>query len=205
MNRLWAKIEALGSSAQWRLLQTVPGRKENSAASVLAEIGPDMGQLASEKHLSSWAGVCPGNNRSAGKNKGSKTTKGNRWWRGTLTACAWGGSGKKDCFLKPQFWRLATKKHRKPPAIMAIAHTLLVLCDQVLKTGRAYQERGLPVLDEKQRNRLICHHVRRLGKLGIRVRSLTLEKQSSKRKQKAHDKATQTKSKQKAAKRKPST
>jgi hypothetical protein len=61
-----------------------------------------------------------------------------------------------------------------------------VLCYQVLKTGKAYQERGLPVLDEKQRNRLICHHVRRLGQLVIRVRSLTLDKQSSKRKQKAH-------------------
>ena len=74
-----AKIEALGYTPQWQLLQTVPGVKENSAASVLAEIGPDMGQFGSEKNLSSWAGVCPGNNRSAGKNKGSKTTKGNRW------------------------------------------------------------------------------------------------------------------------------
>jgi transposase len=116
-----AKIEALGYSAQWRLLQTVPGMKENSAAGVLAEIGPDMGQFASKKHMSSWAGVCPGNNRSAGKNKGSKTTKGNRWLGGALTECAWGGRGKKDCFLKPKFWRLATKKYRKPPAIIAIA------------------------------------------------------------------------------------
>lgn len=68
-----AKIEALGYSAQWKLLQTVPAVKESSAASVWAEVGPDMGQFASEKHLSSWAGVCPGNNRSAGQNKGSKT------------------------------------------------------------------------------------------------------------------------------------
>jgi transposase len=169
-----AKIEALGYTRQWQLLQTVPGVKENSAASVLAEVGPDMGQFGSEKNLSSWAGVCPGNNRSAGKNKGSKTTKGNRWLRGTLIESAWGASGKKNCFLKQKFWRLATKKQRKPPATMAIAHTLLVLCYQVLKSGQPYKERGLPVMDEKQRNRLIRHHVRRLGKLGIRVRSLAL-------------------------------
>lgn len=167
-----AKIKALGYTPQYQLLQTVPGMKENSAASVLAEVGPDMGQFGSEKNLSSWAGVCPGNNRSAGKNKGSKTTKGNRWLRGTLIECAWGASGKKNCFLKQKFWRLATKKQRKPPATMAVAHTLLVLCYQVLKSGRPYKERGLPVMDERQRNRLICHHVRRLGKLGIRVRSL---------------------------------
>lgn len=179
-----AKIEALGYTPQWQLLQTVPGIKENSAASVLAEIGPDMGQFGSEKNLSSWAGVCPGNNRSAGKNKGSKTTKGNRWLRGALTECAWGVSGKKDCFLKEKFWRLVTKKQRKPPAIMAIAHTQLVLCYQVLKSREPYQERGLPVMDEKQRNRLICHHVQRLGKLGIRVHSLAVAKDSKKPKPK---------------------
>ena len=57
---------------------------------------------------------------------------------------------------------------------MALAHTLLVLCYQVLKSGQPYQERGLPVMDQMQRSRLIRHHVRRLGKLGIRVRSLAL-------------------------------
>jgi len=179
-----AKIQALGLAPQWELLQTVPGMKENSAASVLAEIGPDMGQFETEKSLSSWAGVCPGNNRSAGKNKGSQTNHGNRWLRGALTECAWGVSGKKDCFLKEKFWRLVTKKQRKPPATMAIAHTLLVLAYQVLKTGRPYQERGLPVMDEKQRQRLICHHVRRLGKLGIRVHSLPIAKERQVRKAK---------------------
>ena len=179
-----AKIEALGYTPQWKLLQTVPGMRENSAASVLAEIGPDMGQFGSEKKLSSWAGVCPGNNRTAGKNMGSKTTKGNRWLRAALTECAWGVSNRKNCFLKEKFWRLATKKHRKPPATMAIAHTLLVLCYQVLKSGKPYQERGMPPMDQTQRDRLICRHVRRLGKLGIRVRSLTLPEDSKKAKPK---------------------
>ena len=154
--------------------------KETGAADVLAEIGPDMNQFATEKDLSSWAGVCPGNNRSAGKNKGNKTTKGNRWLRSALTECAWGASKKKNCFLKEKFWRLATKKQRKPPATMAIAHTLLCLCYMVLKTGRPYEERGRPILDEKQRNRLVCHHVRRLGKLGVRVRSVPVTDQGVK-------------------------
>lgn len=169
-----AKIEALGYSRPWQLLQTVPGIKENSAASVLAEVGPDMSQFGSERNLSSWAGVCPGNNRSAGKNKGSKTTKGNRWLRGTLIESAWAAAGKKNCVLKQKFWRLATKKQRKPPAVMAVAHTLLVVCYQVLSRGRPYKERGLPVMDQNQRARLIRHHVRRLGRLGIRIRSLAL-------------------------------
>src|SRR5215471_10761332 len=133
-----AKIEALGYTGQWPLLQTVPGVKENSAARVLAEVGPDMGQFGSEKKLSSWAGVCPGNNRSAGKNKGSKTTKGNRWLRGTLIESAWGASGKKNCFLKQKFWRLATKKQRKPPATMALAGVYLESSTPMSKYSRAW-------------------------------------------------------------------
>ena len=101
-----------------------------------------------------------------------------------------GASGKKDCFPKQKFWRLATKKQRKPPATMAIAHTLLVLCYPVLKSGRAYKERGLPVMDQKQRDRLIRHLARRLGKLGVRVRSLTLAK--APKRQKLNNKAVST-------------
>ena len=126
--------------------------------------------------------MCPGNHRSAGQTQGSKTTQGKRWLRGALTECAWGVSAQKNCFLKEKFWRLATKKQRQPPATRALAHTLWVLGYQVLKSGQPDQERGQPVMDETQRNRLICHHVRRLGKLGIRVRSLPVPKESRKRK-----------------------
>jgi len=96
------------------------------------------------------------------------------WLRRTLIESAWAAAGKKNCVLKQKFWRLATNKQRKPPAAMAIAHTLLVLCYQVLNSGRPYKERGLPVMGQNQREHLIRHHVRRLGRLGIRIRSLAL-------------------------------
>ena len=70
------KIQAAGLVKEWQLLQTVPGIQERSAAKILAETGPDMTQFPSEREISSWAGVCPGNNRSAGKNKSSRTTGG---------------------------------------------------------------------------------------------------------------------------------
>ena len=167
-----AKIRELGYVEQWELLQTVPCLKANSAASVLAEVGPDMRPFASVKHLGSWGGLCPGNNRSAGKNKGSRTTGGNPWLRGTLTECAWAASTKKNCFLRDKFWRLVSKTQRKSPAVIAVAHILLVLIYNVLTTQQPYQERNRPALDPQQKERLIRHHVRRLGKLGVRTRSV---------------------------------
>jgi transposase len=68
-----ATIQQAGLELQWQLLQSVPGVQETSAAAILAETGTDMSQFPSEKHISSWAGICPGNNRSAGKNRSSHT------------------------------------------------------------------------------------------------------------------------------------
>jgi len=84
------KIREAGYEKHWELLQTVPAVGEPNAATILAEVGPDPRNFANEKHLSCWAGLCPGNHRSAGKNKGSHTTEGNRWLRGALTESAWG-------------------------------------------------------------------------------------------------------------------
>lgn len=166
-----AKIQQLGYVKELELLQTVPGIQQTTAANVLAEVGPDMKQFGSEKRLSAWAGICPGNSRSAGKNKSSRTTHGNRWLRAALTEAAWAAQAKKQCFIKEKFWKLTTKKHHKAPALVAVAHTLLGLVYRVLETQQPYQERGAPILDEKQKQRLIRHHIRRLGKLGIAVSS----------------------------------
>jgi transposase len=166
------QIEAAGLSRQWEDLRSLPGIQQTSAATILAETGSDMTQFPSEKDFSSWAGVCPGNNQSGGKpNKGGRTTRGNPWLRSALTECAWAAASTKGCFLKEKFWRI-TSKHggKKAPALVAVAHTLLLLSYQVLRTGTPYQERDAPVLTEPQRERLIRHHVRRLGKLGIATR-----------------------------------
>jgi transposase len=131
------KIREAGCKPQWEWLQSLPGVKEISAASILAETGPDMSQFPSRQQISSWAGVCPGNNRSAGKNKSSRTTGGNPWLRGALTECAWAATRKKHCFLKDRFWRI-TSKHagQKGPALVAVAHNLLHLIYEVLRSGQ---------------------------------------------------------------------
>ena len=167
-----AKIHEAGMDRQWENLQTVPGIQERSAANILAETGADMTQFPSARHISSWAGVCPGNNRSAGKNRSSRTTGGNPWLRGALTECAWAAAAKKNCFLKEKFWRITTTKGgKKNTALIAVAHSILLLSYEVLRTEQPYRDRQTPALSEPQKERLIRHHIRKLGKLGVRMRS----------------------------------
>lgn len=168
-----ATIRQAGLEPKWQLVQSVPGVGATSGAKILAETGGDMRVFPSVKQFSSWAGVCPGNNRSAGKSKSSHTTRGNRWLRSTLVECSWAASVKRDCFIKEKFWRIVskTREHKNGPALIAVAHTLLKLIYQAFSTDNPYKEHGTPALDERQKQRIIRHHVRRLGKLGIAVYS----------------------------------
>jgi transposase len=164
-----SQIKAAGYEKQWDLLRTLPAVDQN-AATLLAEMGPDTAQFPDEKHLGSWSGLCPGNNRSAGRNKSRHTNNGNRWLCSALTESAWAISKMREGHLREKFWRIASKgppERSRPIAVVAIAHDLLKLAYCILKRGTPYEEqRGQP-MTEKQKQRLIRHHVRRLGKLGI--------------------------------------
>jgi transposase len=124
-----------------------------------------MSPFPSAGHLSSWAGVCPGNNESAGKHKSGRTRKGNAWLRSTLMESAWAASNKKDSYFKAKFCRLTARRGNKR-AVFAIAHALLIAAYQVLQSGLPYRELGPLYLDEKKRRQLIRHHRRRLRELG---------------------------------------
>jgi transposase len=170
--RIREKIQEAGYEKQWELLRTLPAVREN-AATLLAEMGPDPGQFPNEKHLGSWCGLCPGNNRSAGRDKSSHTNPGNKWLRGALAESAWGVSRMKQGPLRDKFWRIAAKgdpKRSRPVAVVAIAHDLLKLAYFVLQRGTPYEEKRGNPMSEEQKQRLIQHHVRRLGKLGIPLR-----------------------------------
>lgn len=164
------QIQKAGLDKDWELLQSLPGVQQTSAANILAEIGGDMKQFPSGRQLSSWAGVCPGNNESAGKQKHAHTNPGNPWLRSALTECAWAAAAKKNCFVKDEFWRITAKhKGKKAPAIVAVAHTLLLLAYNTLSTRLPFQDRTQPELSPSAKDRMVRHHLRRLGKLGVLV------------------------------------
>ena len=156
--------------APYQLLGSLPGVQGIAAAAILAETGADMQVFQTAAHLSSWAGLAPGNRISGGTAKPAGISRGNRWLRTTLVESAWGASRMKDGPLKEQFMRLAVKGRKK--ALVAVAHSLAVLVWHTLSSGQPWQRSDGQPVNEVKRQRLIRHYIRRLGKLGVEVCSL---------------------------------
>jgi transposase len=146
----------------------LPGFDVRSSQVVISEIGNDMTRFPTEDHLSSWAGICPGSNESGGKRKSGKTTKGSRWLRTTLVQAAWAASHTKNSYFRAQYRRLAGKRGKKR-ALVAVAHSLLVVIYHVLLTGRPFQDLGVTYFDKLDSARIVKSHVRRLESLGYKV------------------------------------
>jgi len=150
------------------LVSTVDGIQQRTAENILAETGIDMTQFPSAKHLSSWAGICPGNNESAGKRKSGKTPKGNRWLRGALGEAAVAATRTKDTYFAAQFRRIAGRRGKKR-AVVAVGHAQLTTIYHMLSTNTAYTDLGPHHFDTLEPLRLTRHHVRRLQALGYTV------------------------------------
>ena len=150
------------------LLVTIPGVSAHAATTLIAEIGTEMAQFPSAKHLASWAGVCPGNRESGGKRKSGKPTAGNRWVKAVLGEVAWSVSRTRDNYLVAQYQRMARRKGRLK-AIGATMHTVLVIAYHVLREGMPYRELGADYFEKLDTARLERHHVNRLRALGYEV------------------------------------
>ena len=169
IDRLGTRIEAaMVPFAAAERLQTIPGVSQRVAETVVAEIGTNMEQFPSADHLASWAGMCSGNNESAGKRHRGRTTKGDRWLKRMLVQAAWAASHTKGTYLAAQYRRLAKRRGCKR-ALVAVGHTLLVIMYQVLKNRTTYQELGGDFLERSEPDRLTRQLVKRLEKLGHTV------------------------------------
>jgi transposase len=150
-------------------LATVPGIDRKAAENIVAEVGADLGAFPNARQLASWVGICPGNHESAGKRRSGRTTKGNGWLRVTLVQCAWAASHTKNTYLQAQYKRLAARRGKKR-ALVAVGHTLLGIIYGLLKKKQPYRELGAEYLDRQDKERLKGRLLKRLEKLGVRVR-----------------------------------
>jgi transposase len=149
------------------LLQTIPGVGQLSAATILAEIGPDLDAFPTAEQMASWAGLCPGNRESAGIQKGPQTTHGNPYLRTALVQCAWAATRKQGSVFRARFQRLAARRGEKR-AIVAVAHLMLIILYRMLKEGVAFRgAENAP--KQRRRERRAHHHLRCLRRLGLSV------------------------------------
>jgi transposase len=150
------------------LLDAIPGIAILAAISILAEIGCDMSRFPTAGHLLSWAGLCPGQNESAGKRKSTRLRKGAPWLKTLLVQCAWAAARKKDSYYKAQFNRLKAR-HGPKKAICAVAASMLTAIYHMLNNGVEHQDLGGGYFDrrpvEQKANRLVAQ----LAKLGFRA------------------------------------
>ncbi|MGH8937276.1 MAG: IS110 family transposase [Acidimicrobiia bacterium] len=147
------------------LLKTIPGVDDKTAQSLIAEIGLDMSRFPTHRHLASWAGMCPGNDESAGKRRSGKTRKGSKWLRDTLVQAANAAARAKGTYLSSQYARLAGRRGKKRAAV-AVGHSILVSAYYLLSRGVTYQELGDDWLLRRDTVRQTRRLVTQLTKLG---------------------------------------
>jgi transposase len=171
------KIDELDDEVDHRLhhleeaikrLDGIPGIDRRNAEEILAEIGVDMTVFPDAAHLSSWAGLCPGNNESAGKRKGGKTRQGNRWFRSTLVRAARTAVRNDKNYFSALYRRIVGRRGDKR-AIVAVANSMAATIHSMFSNDTVYQDLGSHYFDERDRERTIRRAIARIEGLGYKV------------------------------------
>ena len=158
-----------------KMLDEITGVGERSAQVIVSEIGTDMDQFPTDAHLASWAGMCPGNNESAGKRKGGKTRKGNSTLKKTLVQCGKAAGRSRNSYLGSMYRRIAARRGANRAAV-AVGHAILVICYHMIKDGTCYNELGADYFSKLRKHDILRSTVKRIESLGYRV---TLEEISA--------------------------
>lgn len=149
-------------------LMTIPGVGQKSAEVIVSEIGTDMSQFPSARHLASWADICPGNNESAGKRYSGRIRKANNNLKTTLAQCAKVNALKRGTYLNAQYYRIAARRGPNR-ATIAVAHTILIIAYHIIKDGTVYHEFGDNYFDELKKDAILNRSLRRIEALGYDV------------------------------------
>lgn len=149
-------------------LDAIPGIGRKAAENILAEISIEMNRFPSAAHLASWAGICPGNNESAGKRKSGRITKGDVWLKTALVQAAQSAARTKNTYFSAQYKRVAARRGAKR-AVVAVAHSILVIIYHMLKFGTPFTDLGSDYFDKRNQDAIVRRSIKRLEDLGYKV------------------------------------
>lgn len=149
-------------------IEKIPGIGKRSSEIILAEIGQDMSRFPTSAHISSWTGICPGNNESAGKRRNGRTRKGNKILKSTLVECAQSAIRKKDSFLYAQYQRISMRKGKKR-AIVAVAHTMLIAIYHMINENKEYKDLGSDFYNKFNKEKKANAYIKKLKELGYNI------------------------------------
>jgi transposase len=155
-------------AAQIELLTTIPGVDRIVAWHLIAELGADMTVFPTADHCASWAGMTPGDDESAGKQRSTRCKKGNKFLRRVLVQSAWAASNCKQGYLRALFYRIKARRGWSK-AVVAVGHKILVIAYNILRTGAPYFDLGDDYFDRLHPLRTTRRLVHRLERLGLRV------------------------------------
>lgn len=150
------------------VLDDIPGIGRDSAQAIIAEIGTDMSQFPSAKHLVSWAGLSPGSNESAGKKKSVKTRKGNATLKRKTVQCARAAANTKNTYLSSLYARVAARRGAKV-AVVAVARTILEIIYHMIREGTTYEDLGADYFVQHNREDIMKRNKKRIESLGFKV------------------------------------
>ncbi|MQB01745.1 MAG: IS110 family transposase [Actinobacteria bacterium] len=171
IQRLSERIDEVISPfvADVELLRTIPGVDRRTAEVIIAEIGADMGRFPSAGHLASWAGICPGNNESAGKHHSGRTRKGSKWLRKALVEAAHAAARSKNTYLSAHYHRIRGRRGPKKAAV-ATGHSILVIAYHLLERREPYSDLGADYFVERQSKQSYQQRlIRQLERMGNKV------------------------------------
>jgi len=155
-------------------LDTIPGVDRKTAQVIIAELGIDMRRFPTAGHAAAWAGLAPGKNESAGRNRSARTLKANRYLKAALVQAAHAAGRSKDNYLAAQYRRLSARRGKKRAAV-AVAHSILVIAYHLIERGTEYVDLGATYFDQRKKDTVQQQLVRRLEKLGFKVALEPLE------------------------------
>lgn len=151
-------------------IKDIPGISDRSSQVIIAAIGTDMNQFPTAEHLASWAGLCPGNNESAGKRRNGRTNKGNKILKTTLVVAAHSAVKVKDSYFGALYAKLKVRRGSKR-AIVAVAHSMLKTIYHMLKNNTVCTDLGADYFESIEKSKCIKKNLKKLQKLGVELTS----------------------------------